>query len=81
MANPNTTVKRWRRRQSDCIYEHVCNENYTAQKYAAFLRAGAKQGNYFVRVVAHRRSFRGRHVAPWNRSYYWTVRAYRKFAY
>lgn len=76
MAIPNLTVKRWRQRKSECFWQHACMEHYTANKVAAFLRAGQKEGRYWVRVVACRRSFRLQRRPE----YYWMVRAYRKLA-
>jgi hypothetical protein len=74
-----STVKRWRRRQSECFFEHLCFERYTANKMATYLRAGAKEGGYLVRVVTRQRS--SRQAAPWKREYNWVVRVYRKIAY
>lgn len=74
MAMPNLTVQRWRRRKSECFWEHTCFERYTAIKVATFLRAAQKQGGYFIRIKPRRRSLR-RTRRP---EYYWVVRAYRK---
>ena len=77
MALPNLTVQRWRRRKSECFFQHTCFERFTANKVAAFLRAGQKDGNYFVRI-SQRRKTASFQTPPWKRSYWYAVRVYRR---